>query len=904
MSFFARLIYGARALFRKKKLERDMTEEMRFHLAQRTAENMEDGLSADEAQRAAQRSFGNLSSLQERAREVRGFLWLEQLLADARFAVRALRKNPGFFSVAVLTLALGIGATTALFTAVDAILLRPLPVPAASQLVYFGSGRNEAFSYPFYMRMREAAGSFSRFAAVQYRAGRREVILDGGTAESVQMQSVTGNFFTVLGVPALHGRALAENDDLPGAAQPVIVLSNAYWRRQFAANPAIIGRSVRLDHVPVTIVGVMPPEFVGFVVGPEPDFWSPLNLVAQLDSPQRNPLAEGVEWLVLFGRLRDGITREQAHAEVSGIFRRQLEDEVAWNPGRPSAERERILSRTLELHSGAAGFVSARIDFKQPLLVLMVAVSVVLLIACTNIAGLLLARGAVRQREFAVRAALGAGRARIIRQLVTESVLLALLGGVGGLLIARAGTQLLGAYLEQSGATMTLAPDARVFGFALAVSLCAGVLFGLAPAWRLSRLDLVHAINDHGKAVAGGRSRLQPLLVVAQVALAVLLLAGAGLFFRTLHNLRSADFGFAPDNLLSFRVDAGRWRPEAAQIAVLERRLLAELETLPGVRSVSIAGAGLLSGNGYRTDFAVEGYMPAPDEEMKAGVIFAGPRFFETLRVPLLRGREFTLADEPAQAAGGPPTAATVAIVGEALARKYFGDADPIGRHITRGVSNGVRLEVVGVAKDTKYSRNLRDARPLQFYLPYFGRGMRMPHTYYLRTEHSTAALAPAILRLITRIEPRLSVRDLRPMDEVIDRLLVRERIITQLVGFFSGFALLLAALGTYGVLAYNVTQRTREIGVRVALGATVRSIVGLVLRQGFGLVCGGAVLGLVAALGLTRYVAALLYDVKPIDPSTLAGVIALLAVVALVACWLPARRAAKVDPMVALRAE
>jgi predicted permease len=835
---------------------------------------------------------------------------------DLRHAFRQLLKNPGFTAVAMLTLALGIGANTSLFTALDTILLRPLRAPEASRLLYVASGSSENFSFPFYERLRNAAGAFSGFAAVQYGAARRELIataVGAAEAESVPAQAVTGNFFAVLDVPPLLGRTLSVDDDRPGAAQPVVVISHAFWQRRFAADPAVLGKGIQLDDVPVTIAGVMPAGFAGFEIGANPDVWFPLQLVTQLGqrvtqmgarAPSR--LAEGVEWLVLFGRLRSGVTREQAQAEVSVILRQQLEEQVARSPTLTPGERQRMLNQTIELHSGAAGYVGARSRFKQPLVVLMAAVGVVLLIACTNVAGLLLARGAARQHELAVRAALGAGRGRIVRQLATESVLLGAMAGVLGLVFAQWGTRFLAAYLTQSDTAVVLELDGRVLLFTIAVSLLSGVLFGLVPALRLSRLDLVTAIK-HRPASGGARPRLQPALVVAQVALSVLLLAGAGLFVRTLHNLRTLDLGFQPDNLLSLSLDPGRWRPASpGQLNTLLQRVLGELETLPGVRSVSVGGAGMLTGNGYNTLFTVDGYSPAPDEEMRAAVIFAGPRFFETLRVPLLRGREFTLADEPAPGPDDAPRPVTVAILGETMARRFFGEADPIGRHITltRGLLNNVRLEVIGVAKDTKYSRNLREKTPLEFYVPFFGGGVRMPPTVYVRGEHSAATIAGDIRRAVTRIEPLVTIRYLRTMDEAVDRLLVRERIIAQLVGFFSGFALLLASLGVYGLLSYSVAQRTREIGVRLALGATLRDVVGLVIRQGLTLALFGCALGVAAALAVTRFIATLLYGVQPTDPFTFAAVTGLLVTVAWTACWLPARRAAKVDPMEALRYE
>src|SRR5919198_55821 len=519
---------------------------------------------------------------------------------DLRFAFRQLLKNPGFTTVAVLTLALGVGANTALFTAIDTVMLRPLPVRNPDRLVLVAKGRDE-FSFPFYERLRDALFSLEGLAASQFRAPRRAFLVSGakGEAEEITTQGVTGNFFNVLGVPPLLGRTLVEEDDRKGAAQPVVVISHGFWVQRFGSDPNVIGVTARLDNVPVTIIGVMPPDFVGFEADVKPDLWWPLQLVSQLE-PRQSPMGEGVSWLVLFGRLREGVTRERAQAEASTFFRHQLEEQVAKNPNRPPAERERILSQKLELLPGRAGFVGARGEFRQPLTVLMAAVGVVLLIACTNIAGLLLARGAARQRELAVRAALGAGRARIVRQLVTESFLLALLGGAAGLLFAQAGTAFLSNFIAQSSTPVPLAPDHRALLFTLGVSLFTGVIFGFAPAWRSSRLDLVTAVKNQGNATTGISSgRLQPLLVVAQVALSVLLLASAGLFVRTLRNLRAVDFGFRGDNLVSLAVDPGRGQRDPLQLQqLLLRRVLTELATVPGVRSASLGGAGLLTGNG------------------------------------------------------------------------------------------------------------------------------------------------------------------------------------------------------------------------------------------------------------------------------------------------------------------
>jgi predicted permease len=824
---------------------------------------------------------------------------------DLKFAFRQLPKNPGFTAVAVLTLALGIGANTAMFSAVNTVLLRPLPAHDPARLAYVSTPRSEDFSFPFYQRLRAAMTSFSAIEAVQYRVSRWGLADAGteGNGESVDTQGATGGYFATLGVPALVGRTFGPGDDKPGAAEPVVVISHSLWQRRFGGDPNIVGRALRLDTLPVTVIGVMPPGFVGFQADVNPEVWWPLQLGTQFGRSDLGLMKEGVSWLVLFGRLREGMTLEQARAEAKTFYRVELEAQVSGNPSRPAAERERILAQTIDLRPGAAGFVGARSEFRQPLTVLMIAVGVVLLIASANLAGLLLARGAARQREFAVRAALGAGRGRMLRLLVTESVLLALSGGALGTVFALWGTGFLTRFVAQTNVPVVISPDGRVLLFTIGVSLLTGVSFGIVPPWRLSRLDLVSTVKGQsGGTTAGSGSRLQRSLVVTQVALSVLLLAGAGLFARTLNKLQTVEFGFARENLLSVAVDTGRWRPTPTEQAALLRKVLGELSTLPGVRTASIAGAGLLTGNGMTMDFTPEGYVAAPDEEVAARVVLAGPEFFTTMGVSILQGRAFLPTDEPPPSADGTLPPPRAAIIGERLARKYFPGSDPAGRRLM--LDGRVRVEIVGVARDTRYTHDLRAAVPVQFYVPFFGSDLRMPPTFYMRTEHSAAASEADLRRALARVDSRLSLSSVRSMDETIDRLLVRERIIAHLTGFFSAFALLLACLGIYGLLAFRVAKRTREIGVRVALGATLRDIVTQVLRQGLALVVVGGVLGLGVTFLVTRYLATQLYGVTPADPVTLVMVMAMLVAVALLASWFPARRAAKVDPMVALRTE
>ena len=901
MSWLSRL----RNVFRSD-LTDDIDREVGFHLASREDDLVRSGLSTDVARHEARRRFGNPGVHRENTRDRDIVRWLDTLIADTRYAIRGLRNAPGFALVSILSLALGIGANTAIFTAVNAVMLRPLPVRNADELAYITTDRDETFSYPMYEHLRDQVRSFHSFAAVERGTAQHELSAEsgGGQVELVRGPAVSGSFFSALGASAALGRVLGPDDDRRDSP-PALVISHALWQRRFGGDSSAVGRTVRLDSMPVTIVGVMPAGFVGFDAGAAADLWWPINLAPRLSSDanwESRLTSGGVTWLLLFGRLGTDVSRERAAADVAIVFRTRLTEE-ANNTTQSPADRGRMLSEAVTLHSGAAGYVRARSMFRQPLCVLMTVVALSLLVACANVAGLLLARGAARQHEFALRAALGGGRGRIVRQLLTESLLLSLAGGVAGLLIAYWATRMLGAYLPADEMTLSLAPDGRVLLFTAALSLVTGVLFGLAPALRLSRVDLATAIKQRG---GGSPSRshrlLQPTLVTLQITLSMLLLASAGLFGRTLDNLRRLELGFEQDNLIGFSIDAGRRRPNGRERNDIEHRLLSSLEALPGVRSATITGAGLLSGNGYSTEVRVDGHVLGPDEEPKTNVVLAGPRFFETMKVPLLRGREFSARDEPVARPEGPPAKSTVVILGEALAQRYFVLDDPIGREIS--VKDGVRLTIIGVAGDTKYADDLRKDTPLQIYLPYFGSGVRMPSTLYLRAQVPLASLASSIHRAVTEIDTRVTARRVTTMNATVDRLLVRERLIAQLAGFFSVFTMLLACLGLYGLVSYDVTRRTREFGVRIALGASARQVFAVVLRQGLTLAVVGCAVGFVVAIGLTRLIASMLYGVGPADPVTLLVVMAVLLAVSLLACWLPAQRASRADALVALRAE
>jgi predicted permease len=857
-------------------------------------------------------------------------LWLQpkrledEMFQDLRYGSRMLLKNRMFTLVAALSLALGVGANTAIFSLINALMLRPLPVKAPQDLALFSiieeQGPGYAQTYPFYEMIRDHSQSFSGVIAGSSVGDGRLIVKDpgGGAVEPVQQQRVSGNFFSVLGAGVVVGRAITEADDNPASAQPGAVISYEFWRRRFGLDPNVVGRQVTVSDTALTIVGVAPPGFFGFEVGRKPDIWWPIK--AANDETTRQMLSQKDSWwLLMFGRLLPGVSMAQAQAEVDLIFRRQQEEIAGaiganWTP----TERRRHFEHRMALKSGSAGVTWLRRQFQRPLLILMVTVALVLLIACVNIANLLLARAATRRKEIAVRLAVGAGRFRLIRQLLTESVLLATLGGVAGLLFAHWCSRALLAYLpRENRAALDLPLDARVLGFTLAVSILTGLLFGLAPAWQATKLDLTASLKDQtGAGASRSRLRLNKLLVVAQVALSLFLLVGAGLFARSLRNLRTLDAGINYENIIKFRIDAGSGY-DTARLMDLHKQALSRLEALPGARSATMAIATPLTGGVLLSRVSVPGYTPALDENLNCNALVVGPRFFETMKMPLLAGRDFgpredrpalsgrddaAPANTPDTAADDRPPSTLSAVVNQSMARHFFGNENPIGKFFSWD-DGGRRIEVIGVVKDAKFT-NLREKPPRTFYLYYFQAPIPFPLTVQLRTDGDPASYAATIQRVVREIDPQLQVVELQTMSEAVNETLVQERFVAQLGGAFSLFALLLACVGLYGVMSYAAARRTSEIGVRMALGAQRRDVVWLVMREVALLVALGVGVGLAAAMATTRLVSALLFEVTPNDPTTIALATLLMIGVAALAGYLPARRAANVDPMIALRHE
>lgn len=835
---------------------------------------------------------------------------------DLKFALRQLAKNPGFTAVAVLTLALGIGANTAIFSLIDAMLLKPLRVEDPQKLVIFSiagpNGSQDTFNYPLIQRFIEANHSFTGiFASNHGDRMRMRVAEPGGNSqvESVRAEQVSGNYFSVLGVQAIVGRTLAESDDSVSDPQPVTVISSDLWRRRFGADPNIVGRKVSLNDFPFTVVGVMAEGFIGSEAGGKTDLWWPIRVKPLVFPGNKSLESQTSWWLQVMARLRPGVSLERARTEMDLVLRQQLSEVPGeFLSSMTPAQRQRHFDQRIELRSGSAGWSRLRSEFRQPLLLLMTVVGLVLLIACANVANLLLARAAARQKEISVRLALGAGRFRLVRLLLTESVLLTAMAGALGLFFAYQGTRALLDYLPHGSPVLfQVAPDVRVLGFTLAISLLTGLLFGLAPALRATRLDLITSLKEKtgaGSAVRPGLA-LNKTLIVMQVALSLFLLVGAGLFVRSLEKLKGLDTGFNRENVLVFTVDPGNAFSSAQRMDVC-RQLLARLEALPGARAASVSGWHLLSGTQSNDKLIVPGYTPRPDENTTCYLFPAGPKFFETMGIALLQGREFGPQDETLLSSTNGPTAPVAVVINQALANHFFANESPLGKllYYPGQALKDIPLQVVGVVKDAKY-QDLREPTRRTLYVSYFQRPVEWEAmAFQLRTEGNPSGFGGAIERIVREVDPRLQVIEQQTMKEVMSEAMGRERLVAQLAGFFSLFALLLACIGLYGIMSYAVTRRTGEIGIRMALGARTADVINLVMKETLLLVAVGVVLGLSAALATTRLISTLLYGLAANDPLTIGMATVLLICVAALAGYLPARKASRVDPLIALRTE
>ena len=924
--------------FRKHRAEQELDEELRFHLEKQVELNIAAGMSPDAARRQALVEFGGVQQTKERVREISWGYPLEALLQDVRYGLRMLRKNPVFTAIAVLTLGLGIGMNTSIFSLIDSILFRSLPASRPEDLVLlrwhahhqpklhghssYGDCPNNrsannpnpngcSFSLPFFTIARSQTNLFSGITAFAHAP---QLDLSGNGAATIvnNAQFVSGEFFSTLGIKAALGRTLEPADDTPASASAV-VLSYGYWQSAFGGSRTAVGRTIRLNGLPFTIVGVAQQGFSGLSPGSQFDLWVPLATRPHL-TPRWMPKDDGGGswWLILVARTKPGVSVQQAQTAVSLLYRNETLHEE--KPLYAEADAPGV--DVVPAQQGLEGF---RRTALPPLYILMLAVALVLLIACANIAGLLLARAAGRSKEIAVRLMLGARRSRLVAQLLVESLLLSFAGGALGLLLARWGTyglMVIATRFNSGPPPFNPQLDGRVLAFTAGTAILTGLFFGLIPALRSLRLDLTPALKTGSGASAAGISgskwySLGNALVVAQVSLAIVALITAGLLVRTLRNLEKVNLGFDAHNVLVFGLNPTLAGYKGTQLDPLYRDLQEKFAAVPSVTSVSYSWMALLTGGEWDTDIHIPG--TPESERVDSDFMPVGPRFFETLRIPLLAGRDFSGADfsaaslrsaRPPDSPPDPAAAPIPVIINETFARRFFPNINPLGRHVDEAMTEdktrprGPGWDVVGVVGNTKYEGLRREISPTM-YVASGGNGW-----FTIRTAGDPMQIVPAIRDIINRRDNNLAMFRVATESQQIDKLVFFDRLLARFSTAFGLLAVALACIGLYGLLSYEVTRRTREIGIRVAIGAQRSNVIRMVVVPGLLLATTGAAVGTGASLGVSRLLSSTLYEVNPGDPVTLVGSAIVLIVVALAACYFPARRATRVDPLVALRYE
>jgi predicted permease len=847
---------------------------------------------------------------------------MTHILDDLRYAARSLRKAPLFTTVAVLSIAFGIAANTAVFTLLDQVVLRTLPVKRPGELVQlhaqgtesFGGGMGDGseLSYAMY---RDLADQNSVFSGMFCRMQTALHVGHAGRTEQVAGELVSGNFFTELGVQPALGRLLTPGDDRTPGGHPVAVLAFNHWQSRFGGDPGIVGRTITVNGHPLEVIGVVQDGFEGLDIGQPAQLYVPVTMQPKMGPAWLQLEGRRFRWVQVYARLAARVTPETAQAGIQPLYRavlRQESKDAAFEQASADTRR-RFLEGALTVEDASRGRSGLQQTLSEPLKILMAIAAGVLLVVCANIANLLIARGAARHRELALRLAVGAGPRHIARLLLVESLVLALVGAAAGLLLAGWGAGILLGYFAtpDTPRAVTPDPDIRILLFTSALALLTAVLGGILPAFRSTRMDLVSSLKGSGGAVVSEQPRLRKTLVVAQVALSFILLIGAGLFVRSLSNLMQVDPGFRTSRMLTFSFDLSRSGYDGPRAETFMKTFLERLSTTPGVNATAFTFQALLGGGGWGMGFTVEGYQPPPGEDAGSRVNGVSPGFFKAMGIPLLAGREFGLHDDRASALGdGWPY--TKAVVSETFARRYFKGTDPVGRRIGIGTNPGTRMpiEVIGVARDTRYAAIREDPFPTVF-LPYLQSTMENV-TAYVRTDRDPYSLMQTIRREMAALDPQVAVFGVSTLDERVDQSVVTERLVAGLSSTLAVVATLLSIVGLYGVMAYTVTRRTREFGIRMALGALDRQIAGNVLREAGVLVAAGLAVGLAGAWWLQRaaawslgeYVRRQLYGVAPADLSNVALAAAALAAVAAVAALLPARRAARVTPMSALREE
>jgi predicted permease len=894
MSFLREWAHRLAGTFRRGRSDSDLREELRVHAEMAAESAARAGEPAEAAARAAAIRHGRVTQALEAQRDQRGLPWIADLGGDARYALRGFVRNPAFSGVVILSLAIGIGANTALFSLINALMLRSLPVRAPEQLVYLlshypGEPRNPGLSWRDYEQFRDQNHVFSDFVGTSIgRDANFEVIAAGSGPETVRGEYVVGAFFPALGIRPAIGRLISDEDDRLGAADVnVAVISWSYWQRHFDRDPSVLGRQITVNGVSASIVGVTPRAFTGLVSELKTDVWVPTAM-----SPSRRTGGLG---LVVIGRLKPGVSIEQARAEVA-VFNQSRIEAIARRSG-----DSKWLQATMDVEPAGAGISMLRDSVSRPLFALIAGAGVLLLLACTNIASLLLARGASRQREIALRVSLGAGRFRLVRQVLTESLLLATAGSAIGLYLAHFGAgglvRVFGAIAGQESLQVDVTPDRMVLFFTLAIGLGTGLLFGLVPAWQAFSLAPASSLREgRGAGETTSRRLVGKSLVVAQVALSAMLLSTGGLFAQHLSNLRNVGLGFDRDSVLLVSLDPRGSRLSAAQLTGRYRDLLDRFGAIPGVRSVTLSRVTPMTGGGplragWQRLGRVEGFQEGPDHRQYLSLNAVAPGYFETLGTPVLAGREFAFQD-----AGRP----RVAIVNQAMARRYFADRSPLGQHVSFD-DDSHAYEIVGVVADAKV--DLHDAVPATVYLHAFQDG-QIGSQFILRTDVAPLSVAGPVRRAVQDVVNSVSVQKVATLAEQMDESLVLERTIATLSGLFGALGVMLAAMGLFGLLAYTVARRTNEIGVRMVLGATERDVMRMVLKGALAMVAVGLALGAPAAFWSTRLAAAMVENLPVASPFPIAFALLTLTAVALVTAYVPARRAARVRPVEALRHE
>jgi predicted permease len=921
----------------RQTVRRAVDDEVRFHIEMRAEALMRSGgyTSLDDARAQAIREFGNvaeardeLTAMDERAagRAARAD-WRRDLVQDARYALRDFRRHPAFTGALVAILALGIGSNAAIFSLINAVRLRPLPVPQPERLVMLGSNSmtgaigssstvvGTVFTYPSYRELRDRTPWFTGLVASGI-TGRLDVVPNAQATEPEHPSGrfVSGNYFQVLGVPAALGRTFDGSEDASVGASPVVVLSHGYWMRRFAGDSSVIGHAMTIDRVAFNVIGIAREGFFGEIVGEAPDLWVPITMQPAMMPSEPRLDARQLYWLQLFGRMKPGVTLPQAVERSKAVIRQVLEETVRADPAKTQMPRD----LEIVVGSAATGFSAVREDFATPLVTMMVGVTLVLLIVCANVGNLLLARAVARSREMAVRMAIGAGRPRLVRQLLTESTVLALIAGGASLVVARWGSQLLLAFASSGGigATLDVGLDPRVTLFTASISLAAVMLFGLAPAYRATRVDVAPVLRAQGRGSLGGgasapgrRRSLTKTLVVGQVTLSLVLLVGAAMLVRSLRELERSSPGFDREHLLVVDVDDQAVGYSGARHLAFVREVRARIAALPGVTGVSFSMNGLFSGSDWSTGITVPGFVPRTRQDSIVRYDYAGPDYVRVIGARLIKGREFTERDVEGSA--------PVVLVNEAFARYYFRDADPLGRTLTftDSVDAPIQAQIVGVVSDTRTgetswregARSLTQPPVPRFYLSYLQHPGEVPPSearFEIRVDGDPTLLIDPVRRTIAAVDAQVPINNVYALDARIRDSIARERLVAKLCSGFGAVALVLAAIGLYGLMMHTVSRRTGELGLRMALGAERRDIVTMVLGEALRLVGAGLAIGIPAGYVATRLIRSQVPGVGAIDVPSIAVAFGVLVTAAVVAALVPAIRAGRVAPIVALQQE